>query len=183
MKKYVVQLLKYFIYRKTNIKSGKNVKYKSLKSNFSNTKNITFGNNVFIGPGADFDGAGGLNIDDNVIIAPNVTILTRNHYYDGEDLRALPFDNRVILKPVIIEKNIWIGTGVIIMPGVIIGEGAVVASGSIVTKDVPPLSIVCGNPAKVLKKRNETAYKKLSERNIFVYSKFGHEKEFVNFDA
>ena len=49
--------------------------------------------------------------------------------------------------------NVWIATGAILLPGVTIGEGAVVASGAVVTKDVPSWTVVAGNPAKYIKKR------------------------------
>lgn len=54
-------------------------------------------------------------------------------------------------KPVVIEDNVWIGFGSIIMPGVKIGRGSVIAAGSVVVKDVPPMSVVGGNPAKIIK--------------------------------
>ena len=53
--------------------------------------------------------------------------------------------------PVIIGDDVWIGTGVIILPGVSIGNGAVIAAGSVVTKNIPPMVIAGGNPAKVIK--------------------------------
>ena len=55
--------------------------------------------------------------------------------------------------PIIIEDDVWIGTGAIILKGVRIGEGAIIASGALVNKDVPGYSIVGGVPAKVLKMR------------------------------
>ena len=52
-----------------------------------------------------------------------------------------------------IGNDVWIGLGVIILPGVTIGDGAVIGAGAVVAKDVPPYSIVVGNPAKVIRKR------------------------------
>jgi maltose O-acetyltransferase len=52
---------------------------------------------------------------------------------------------------VVIGDNVWIGNRAIILPGVTIGAGAVVGAGSVVTRDVPPFTVVAGNPAKVLK--------------------------------
>ena len=54
-------------------------------------------------------------------------------------------------KPVTIGNDCWFGANVVICPGVTIGEGAVVGANSTVTKDVPPYTIVVGNPAKVIK--------------------------------
>lgn len=56
-----------------------------------------------------------------------------------------------IRRPVHIGKNAWIACQVTILKGVTIGEGAVVAAGSIVTRDVPPYTVVAGNPAKIVK--------------------------------
>ncbi|MBQ3769783.1 MAG: hypothetical protein II866_12450 [Prevotella sp.] len=87
--------------------------------------------------------AGGITIEDGVMIGPNVRIVTDNH----------DFQNRMVLrcKSVHIGRNAWIGVGAIILPGVTIGENAVVAAGAIVTKDVAPNAIVGGNPAKFIK--------------------------------
>ena len=76
-------------------------------------------------------------------------IRTANHYYDGEDLHYLPFDEKVLISPVVIEENVWIASHAIILPGVTIGEGAVVGAGAVVAHDVPPWTIVAGNPAVV----------------------------------
>lgn len=111
---------------------------------------IDYGNQVKIGKGVFINhhltmmSAGGVTIDDEVMIGPNVQIFTVNH----------DFDNRMILrcKPVHICKGAWIGGGAIILPGITVGERAVVGSGAVVTHDVEPRTIVAGNPAKVIKK-------------------------------
>lgn len=58
---------------------------------------------------------------------------------------------RNIWKPVTIEKNCHVGCNCIILPGVTVGESSIVAAGAVVTKDVPPHSVVAGNPAKIVK--------------------------------
>jgi acetyltransferase-like isoleucine patch superfamily enzyme len=57
----------------------------------------------------------------------------------------------VIAKPIVIERNVWIAAGATIIGGVTIGENSVVAAGSVVTKDVPPNTLVGGNPARVIR--------------------------------
>lgn len=93
------------------------------------------------------DGRGGLSIGENVSISPYVKIITASH-----DINSATFE--YIVKPTVICDYVWIGTGAIILPGVTIGKGVVIAAGSVVTKDIHPFDIVAGNPAKVIKQRN-----------------------------
>lgn len=128
---------------------------------FGNAQNIHIGNNVYIGERTAIYAQGGCTIKDGAIIADRVDIRTANHHYDGDDLGAIPFDEIVYQQPVVIGENCWIASHVIILPGVTVGEGAVVAAGAVVTKDVPPLAVVGGNPAKVIKYRDAGIYNKL----------------------
>ncbi len=105
---------------------------------------ITFGKNVTINKGCTIFSAGGVTIEDEVLIGPDVRILTVNH--DLKDRQ-----NLYHFKPIIIKRNAWICAASVICPGVTIGENAVVAAGSVVTKDVPDNAIVGGNPAKIIK--------------------------------
>jgi maltose O-acetyltransferase len=96
---------------------------------------------------------GGLFIGQNTGISNRCTILTDQHrYIDAENI---PFDNVVELKPVVIRDFVWIGIGVMILPGVEIGEGAIIGMGSVVSRDVPPMAIMLGNPARVIGHRNK----------------------------
>ena len=100
--------------------------------------------NVIIGP---------VNIGNNIILAQNVVVSALNHGY--EDVRIPIRLQKCTTSLVTIEDDCWIGANAVITAGVTIGKHAVVAAGSIVTKDVPPFSIVAGNPAKVIKQYNE----------------------------
>ncbi len=86
-------------------------------------------------------------IGDNVMIAPRVSIFTATHPTDA----YIRNTSAEYGKPIIIEDGVWIGGGAIINPGVRIGKDSVVASGSVVTRNVPPNTIVAGNPARVIK--------------------------------
>mgnify|MGYP001824874495 FL=1 len=87
------------------------------------------------------------------MIAANVAIYS----YDHGMAPDLPIRRQPITAkgPVTIHKDAWIGVGVIILSGVTIGEGAVVAAGSVVTKNIPAGAIAAGNPARVIKHRDE----------------------------
>ena len=85
-------------------------------------------------------------IGKNVCIGADVSLLTGSH-----DINSPHFD--LVTKPIIISDNVWIATGVMVLPGVTIGEGAVVGAGAVVAKDVEPWTVVGGNPARFIKKR------------------------------
>lgn len=108
-------------------------------------KNISIGKDVFINSGCHFQDQGGIIIGDGSLIGHNVVLATINH-----DL--LPSQKRKNhYAPITIGSNVWIGSNAVILPGVTIGEWAVVAAGAVVTHDVPPLTIVGGVPARVIK--------------------------------
>lgn len=89
-----------------------------------------------------------LSIEDRVAIGPRVTLLLSS---DANWSNLM--ETRIPIKSFItLEKDCWIGAGVIILPGVTIGEGAIVGSGAVVTKDVPSHTVVVGVPAKIVKK-------------------------------
>jgi acetyltransferase-like isoleucine patch superfamily enzyme len=108
-------------------------------------KNITIGQRVFINSGCHFQDQGGINIDDGSLIGHNVVLATLNHDQNpGERASMHP-------APVIIGKNVWIGSNSTILPGVTIGNGAIIAAGAVVNKDVPENTVVGGIPAKKIK--------------------------------
>lgn len=134
-----------------------------------NEHNVIIEDFVFIGEGTHIYAQGKVTIKRGAIIADHCDIRTANHYYDGEDLHYLPFDEKIFVKPIIIGQNVWIASHVIILPGVTIGDGAVVAAGSVVTKDVETCEIVGGVPAKHIKYRDKSRYELLcSQDKIFM---------------
>lgn len=109
-------------------------------------KNIEFGKNVFVNSCCHFQDQGGIEIGDGCLIGHNVVFATINH-----DL--YPENNRVNhYAPIKLGKSVWVGSNATILAGVTIGDWAVVAAGAVVTRDVPPLTIVGGVPAKVIRK-------------------------------
>ncbi len=122
------------------------------------------GNNVHIGDNCFFSSVGGIVIGDNTHISRNVVIYTNNHEYEGN---ALPFDEKIRYKEVVIGKNVWIGMNVCILPGVTIGEGAIVGMGSVVYKDVPAFAIVGNKSQELIKHRNRENYDRLTLRGSY----------------
>lgn len=110
---------------------------------------------IFIGSGSGLgincSVHGPLKIGDNVMMGPNVTILTHTHIIDRTDIPMGQQGMRIA--EVVIGNDVWIGMRVIIMPGIKIGDGAVIGAGAVVTKDVPDFAIVGGVPAKIIKYR------------------------------
>ncbi|AMD17725.1 galactoside O-acetyltransferase [Methanobrevibacter sp. YE315] len=104
---------------------------------------MKIGNNVFINNNCLAMARGGINIEDDVMIAGNVQLLSNNH--DEYERQVLLCDE------INIKKGAWIGAGASVLPGVTIGKYAIVGAGAIVTKDVPDYAVVVGTPAKVVK--------------------------------
>jgi acetyltransferase-like isoleucine patch superfamily enzyme len=104
------------------------------------------GRNVFINQNCTFYDLGGLDIADDVMIGPNVSLITSGHPVEPSRRRDF-----TIAKPIVIERNVWIAAGAIIIGGATVGENSVVAAGAVVTGDVPPNMLVGGNPAKVIR--------------------------------
>lgn len=108
-------------------------------------KNTRIGNNVFINFDCTFLDLGGITIEDGVLIAPKVKLLSEGHPISPETRHSL------MVGHIHIKKNAWIGASATILQGVTIGENAVVAAGAVVSKDVPDNTIVGGIPAKIIK--------------------------------
>jgi acetyltransferase-like isoleucine patch superfamily enzyme len=114
---------------------------------------LKVGNNSNIGPYSYIGCSGYIEIGDNVMMSPRVSIYSENHNFSDPEI---PMNEQGVTRSFVkIEDDCWIAANSVILAGVTIGKGSVVAAGSIVTKDVPPFSIVAGNPAKVIKNRKD----------------------------
>lgn len=126
---------------------------------------IVIGDNFYFGYSSYIGAMDCVTIGNEVIISSNVRIFDNNNHPTSPSLRSQMSRSdfygdlwqwkHSAHKPVVIEDNVWIGEYSAVLKGVTIGKGSIVASHSIVTKDVPPYSIVAGNPARVVKKIEE----------------------------
>jgi acetyltransferase-like isoleucine patch superfamily enzyme len=94
----------------------------------------------------------GVTIEDNVFVGHNVTFINDAHPRSTNDQGTLQTEADWKCVPTFVKKGASIGSSATILCGVTIGENATVGAGAVVTKDVPPDTIVVGNPAKVLHK-------------------------------
>lgn len=109
---------------------------------------------------------GGVEIGKYFHTGKGLTIFSANHNW--KTAQKIPYDEKIILKEVIIGDFVWAGANVTILPGIFIGEGAIIAGGAVVTKNVEKYKIVGGNPAKVIGERNVEEFKQLkSEKQFF----------------
>lgn len=112
---------------------------------------LTVGNDSNIGPYCYIGCSGKISIGNNVMMSPRVSLFAENHNYQEVD-RPMK-EQGVTRDMIIIEDDCWIASQSIILAGTTIGQGSIVAAGSVVTKDVPPFSVVAGNPAQIIKSR------------------------------
>lgn len=108
--------------------------------------NLSVGPIVCIGPKVEIYNKAMVTIGKNVVISQGAYLCTASH-----DISSPTMD--LVTKPIVIGDNVWIAAHATILPGVTIGEGAVVGACAVVAKDVPPWSVVVGNPARVVKQR------------------------------
>ena len=115
-------------------------------------KNVHIGKNVTVMNGSLMMAAGGITIEDDVMVAANAQLISNNHD---------PYERMILTcKPVKICKGAWIGAGATILPGVTVGEYAIVGASAVVTKNVPAYSVVVGTPAKVIKTLDKEKFQK-----------------------
>ncbi len=110
---------------------------------------ITLGEDCLIGEYTVIRGQGGVTIGNRVYTSPFTQIIAVNHVFDDPQR---PFIGQgITAEGIVIEDDVWLGSGAVITDGVRVGQGAVVAAGAVVTKDVPPHTVVGGVPAKLIK--------------------------------
>ncbi len=121
---------------------------------FRNIQNIDFGVNVTVGVDNFLQAAGGLTIGDHSLLGPGVKIWTTNHSFEDPD--TIIRKQGCSYKEVTIGRDVWVGANSFIMPGTTLGDGCIVSAGSVVgAKNYPPFTILGGNPARVMGKRQK----------------------------
>jgi len=116
---------------------------------------IQIGNFVSIGPFVHFACKGRVEVGSHVQIGSGVKVMAGSHASEDPDIPIT--QQRRLAEGIVIGNNVWIGVSATILDGVTIGSGSIVGAGSVVSKDVPPDSLVLGNPARVVKNRRKTA--------------------------
>ena len=126
---------------------------------------LKIGCNTVLNGDCFINAMGGVNIGKYCHIAKGLTIYSHNHNYRSDDY--IPYDDRVIMKPVCIGDCVWIGCNVTIAPGTEIGDGCIVSSGSVVFGKIPAHSVIRGNPAIVIGSRDVKTFEKLYSEGKF----------------
>jgi acetyltransferase-like isoleucine patch superfamily enzyme len=115
---------------------------------------IRIGRDSLVGEYTVIRGQGGVTIGDRVYTSPFSQLIAVNHVFDDPGTSFV--DQGITAEGIVVEDDVWIGSGAIITDGVRVGKGAVVAAGAVVTADVPPHTVVGGVPAKVLREIDGT---------------------------
>jgi serine acetyltransferase len=128
------------------------------------TPNTWLGDNVNFN-GMRIQGRGKVTVGNNFHSGMECMIITDIHNYDHGTM--IPYDDTYVVKDVVIEDNVWLGSRIIILGGVTIGEGAIIQAGSVVVSNIPKYAIAGGHPAKVFKSRDAEHYERLKKLGRF----------------
>lgn len=158
-------LKSYFFTLKVKKKVNKFGNKLRVNARSSFNKNTYLGNNTNFN-GLRVEGRGRVVIGNNFHSGTDCLFITQIHNYDRGE--SIPYDKTYILKEIIIEDNVWLGSRVIVLGNCRIGEGAIIQAGSVVVGDVPKYAIAGGHPAKVFKYRDIEHYEKLKSQKRFL---------------
>ena len=114
---------------------------------------VTIGSHSYLNSGTLIYSGNGVTIGDDVLVAGNTTFAATNHEYRD---RSKPIRTQGFMPSrggIVVEDDVWIGSGVVLLDGAHVGRGAVVAAGSVVSGNVEPYAVVGGSPLRVLKRR------------------------------
>ncbi len=126
---------------------------------------ITIGKNCFIGEFNVMRGQGGVHIGNDVYTGPMVQIVAVNHVFSDPN-RPIR-EQGITANGIIIEDDVWLGSGAKVVDGVTVGRGSIIGAGSVVTKDIPPYSIAIGTPAKPIRDRRDMTDNQRQQAGVF----------------
>jgi acetyltransferase-like isoleucine patch superfamily enzyme len=115
---------------------------------------LSIGDRVAIASGVTINATAGVSMGNNTLVGPGVKIWSINHCY--ADTRIPIMDQGFAYGPVVLEDDVWVAANAVILPGVTVHHGAIVAAGAVVSKDVPPLCLVGGVPARAIGRRGDS---------------------------
>jgi len=144
-------VLRRFLVKRIFASCGDNVVVKQ-HAYFGDGRTLRVGHRAQIGMGSRIDRD--VTIGDDVLMGPDVVIISVGHAFESVDL-PINQQGGTERRPVVIGRDVWIGTRVLILPGGKIGEGSVIGAGSIVSRNIPPFSVAVGVPAKVVRTRHK----------------------------
>ena len=159
---------------------GRNVRFGGV-SVFNRAENMEIGDDVFFGSDCYFEAVSKIEVGTGCMFGPRVFCISGSHNYGSPDLKAVPYDDRQVDLPIVIERNVWVAGNVSIAPGTHIGEGSVIGMGAVVAGEIPPYSIVVGQKGRVIKTRDVEQYKELVAKEM-IYNKVFAGKPFVMMD-
>jgi acetyltransferase-like isoleucine patch superfamily enzyme len=136
-----------------SISIGANCRIHEFALVYSYGGSIRIGDRVTVNPFCVLYGHGGLEIGNDVRIAAHVVIIPANHIF-AESGRPIT-EQGVRAQGVVIEDDIWIGTGARILDGIRLSRGCVIGAGSVVTRSTEPFGVYAGVPARLIKTRRE----------------------------
>lgn len=141
--------IRFLVCRRLFLECGANVDI-GRKASFGSGRKISIGDNSGIGVNALL--AGTVRIGKNVMMGPDVMMITANHAFLRTDI-PMNLQGVCCEEPIEIGDDVWLGARVIVLPGVSVGRGAVIGAGAVVAGDIPDRAIAVGNPARVVKYR------------------------------
>jgi acetyltransferase-like isoleucine patch superfamily enzyme len=148
-------------HERDSIKVGAGTHIRGELFTFGHGGRISMGSYCYLGDNSKVWSAKEISIGDRVLIGHNSSVFdsdthplnARERHRQYIEIITTGHPSRIDLReePVTIEDDVWIGSNVVVLKGVTIGRGAVIGAGSVVTHDVPPLVLVAGNPARVVR--------------------------------
>ncbi len=137
------------------------------RSSLHRARGAKIGKDVYIGSLVVLDDAYPeyITIEDHVQVSAGAKIVTHDSSFRNVFSKQFP----TYIGPVVVKRNVYIGSDALILPGVTIGESAIVGAGAVVTSDIPARSVAIGVPAKVVGSIDEKAAKFLSRKGLFLW--------------